>query len=168
MSKFQRIEYWQNRYQEQKTDKENNKPVDPITGLTAIDLAYLAGLIDGEGCLGIGKSVRGIHIPTIQIIMCDKEIIEWLCNVFGTALKTRIEKPPHRAQYHWRIQGHRAVNLACLLLPFLRVKAKQAEVFVSFGKTYSDDGWEKVLSEDIKLKRDSMCDEIRILNKRGC
>ena len=46
--------------------------------------AYLAGLIDGDGYLGIVKQKRAtykngiMYYAAIKIGMCDKKIIQWL------------------------------------------------------------------------------------------
>ncbi len=81
-------------------------------------LAYLAGLIDGEGYLKVEKW------GTIRLIigMTHKETIEWIYNNFGgniTKQKTKKGLP----FYVWRMnQGKDLFYLLLLVIPFLVTK----------------------------------------------
>ncbi len=83
-------------------------------------VAYLAGLVDGEGCLKIEKwgTIR------LSIGMTDKKTIDWVYNNFGgtkTDQKTASGKP----FYVWRMnQGKDLFYLLLLLIPFLVNKKK--------------------------------------------
>lgn len=78
-------------------------------------LAYLAGLIDGEGYLKVEKH------GTIRLIigMTDEKTIQWIYDNFGgnvTCQKTPAGKP----FYVWRMnQGKSLFYLLLLTLPFL-------------------------------------------------
>lgn len=89
--------------------------------LTAVDLAYLAGLFDGEGCL-----TRANGRPVIQIGMTDRDVIEYLTSLGGTM---REEHPPgnRRPLYRWRLLARREViEFLDAVLPYLRVKRDDA------------------------------------------
>jgi hypothetical protein len=81
-------------------------------------LAYLAGLIDGEGYLKIEKH------GTIRLVigMTHKETIEWIHNNFGgniTEQKTELGK----SFYVWRMnQGKDLFYLLLLVIPFMVTK----------------------------------------------
>jgi hypothetical protein len=83
-------------------------------------LAYLAGLVDGEGYLKYEKN------GTMRLIigMCDKKTIYWIKKNFGgnvTFQKTAKGKD----FYVWRInQGKEQLYLFLLLIPFLVNKRK--------------------------------------------
>lgn len=84
-------------------------------------LAYLAGLIDGEGYLKVEKS------GTIRLIigMTDEETIKWIYDNFGgniTEQKTQKGKP----FYVWRMnQGKDLFYLLLLVIPFLITKKEK-------------------------------------------
>ena len=74
---------------------------DNIEEISDSDLGYLAGLIDGEGSLGIGKSMqrgRCIFTPQIQMDNTDKKIMKKyieILNKFGLDKKPTITKRNH-------------------------------------------------------------------------
>ena len=84
-------------------------------------VAYLAGLVDGEGYLKVEKW------GTIRLIigMTDKKTINWIYENFGgnvTKQKTSKGKP----FYVWRMnQGRDLFYLLLLLIPFLVTKKKK-------------------------------------------
>lgn len=85
-------------------------------------IAYLAGLIDGEGYFKIEK--RG----TIRLIigMCSKKTIYWIYNNFGGNV-TLQKTEKGRNFYIWRMnQGKELFYLLLLLIPFLVSKKKIA------------------------------------------
>ena len=56
--------------------------------ITELDLAYLAGIIDGEGCLNISKT-RKYRYCRLTIANTDKSLMEWLVNKFGAGAQNR-------------------------------------------------------------------------------
>lgn len=90
-------------------------------------LAYLAGVVDGEGTVGL--YICGTHkkemLPTIEVKMTTKHIIELFHETFGGAFW---ERPPpkkfphHKTQWRWRLRGVRAVKVYKQLKPYLRLK----------------------------------------------
>lgn len=84
-------------------------------------LAYLAGLIDGEGYLKIEKW------GTIRLIigMIDKKTIYWIYNNFGGNVKIQKTKKGKKF-YVWRMnQGKDLFYLLLLVIPFLVGKKKE-------------------------------------------
>ena len=84
-------------------------------------LAYLAGLVDGEGYLKVEKW------GTIRLIvgMCDKKTIYWIKNNFGGNV-SKDKTAKGKSFYVWRInQGKDLFYLLYLLIPFLITKKKK-------------------------------------------
>lgn len=91
-------------------------------GLRRIEeMAYYAGIMDGEGCIGYYRSlsvaVEGLY---------PKTIID-LHTVFGGSV-SEIKRENKRRYYRWRIYGQDAARCLQMLLPYLREKKEQAEV----------------------------------------
>jgi len=110
-----------------------------------IDLAYLAGIIDGEGCLGIYKiktktSTGFYHRGVLKIDNTQKELIDWLINTFkGThSAATRItpSKKYERDIYTWCVTGDKLLNLCEQILPYLTIKKPNCENMIKFRKTF--------------------------------
>jgi len=84
-------------------------------------VAYLAGIIDGEGCLKIEKW------GTIRLIigMTDRKTIYWIYNNFGGNV-TKQKTPKGQPFYSWRMnQGKDLFYLLLLVIPFLITKKKK-------------------------------------------
>jgi len=99
-------------------------------------LAYLAGLIDGEGYVGIkrsrayscqGRKTKSYH-ARIQVRMVDREGVVLLAETFGGHLFT---EKPHcnngRPLHCWSTSDRQAELALTALLPYLRVKRRQAK-----------------------------------------
>jgi len=99
--------------------------------------AYLAGLLDGEGCFHLSRfktkfsSITYQYKPTIEITMCDKRTIDFVAKATGKNVrisKAKSGKPTYIVV--WCSQT--AINLSKQLLPFLICKKEQAELLIHF------------------------------------
>ena len=119
---------------------------------TVEQLAYFAGLFDGEGCLHIGdkrispKKSKGIRklvnksynarvnfSTAMSLSNTNFEVIEWLKSNFGGFITT--QKKPGKP--HWNLRKTWVMspcsnisNLLNFLLPFLIIKKKQALLMI--------------------------------------
>ena len=92
-----------------------------------VDLAYLAGIIDGEGHAykpnalnGRGERHLQARLLFVQSIKNNgKELCEWALKRFGGGITLT------RDLYRWQIQGKKATELAHVLQPYLIVKREQ-------------------------------------------
>lgn len=102
------------------------------------DVAYLAGLVDGEGCIRVKRSkpyrsVTGRQSPSyncsIHVRMVDEDAIAFLKQTLGGWYWR--EKGTHAANgrplYCWQATDKEAERILRSLLPFLRVKRASAE-----------------------------------------
>lgn len=93
-----------------------------------IDIRYLAGLFDGEGCASLSKSAKQFH-PRLIIAMCDELIVRDLARRYGGWVQvSRRGTPKHKPLYRWTVTGRNLLRLAPRLLPYMRVKKKQVEL----------------------------------------
>lgn len=97
--------------------------------------AYLAGLIDGEGCISIRRCKQGKFIyykPMIEVGMTDKGPIELLEKNFGNSAWYEIIPTGKRKLicHKWRVTGTRCLPILNAILPYLIVKKKQAEIVI--------------------------------------
>jgi len=111
-----------------------------ITQLTELEKAYLAGFIDGEGCITAEcPAIDGHNKPKaarvrIMLAQTNKPIIEWLHVKLGGTVCKKQAQGNHKASYNWVLNGQRATLLLIAIHPHLRVKREQAEVAIAFGK----------------------------------
>ena len=104
------------------------------------DIAYIAGLFDGEGCVTCKKKPtkrkdRGDKIYNqwyirCEIAMTDKAVIEWLQETLGfgwSAEKKYHTKPKYKRQWRWCCGYRDALTFAKLIWPYAQVKLHAIE-----------------------------------------
>ena len=99
------------------------------------EIAYMAGLVDGEGCLYVGLDKRrksGGHAPRLQIRMTHQPTIAWLASKWQVVVKKEKRKAPWRPTFKVMLTGQKALNLVQQILPYLITKRAEAEEFVRF------------------------------------
>jgi len=125
------------------------------------DIAYVAGIIDGEGSIGIykkfGKDKRRYYQLTVQVSNSNEWLIRWLQMAFGSYAYhhghyscEKIKR--NREIYTWSIVGNKAVDFLKTIHPYLRLKKPQAEIAIRFQenrnhKTSRLTGGEKAVME---------------------
>lgn len=103
------------------------------------DIAYLAGVIDGEGCIMINRfathrSKIGFQYRIIvEITMCDYQTIKFLADTFIRPIEERIL---HSGKIAYKIiwRNTPAANLLSTVLPYLMGKREQAVTCLAFQK----------------------------------
>ena len=103
-----------------------------------IKYAYLAGIIDGEGCVSIRKCPQGKNIyfkPMVEVAMCDRQPIDLLCSSFANnSVWFEVPKGKWRPQHKWRVTGTNVISVLEKTLPYLLVKKNQAILCLDFCK----------------------------------
>ena len=152
-----------------------SKKVPFATGQTSEQLAYLAGIVDGEGCFYFGQVKQGRYGNGTQwhcklaITSTTQCLTEWLNKLFGGCKEQRYrytskrsyERPIHR----WDATGELLDYLLPKILPYLVIKREHCLIMMEIRKTYSNIG-SKRLPEDIVNKRLELLSVIRNLNSR--
>ena len=111
------------------------------------DLAYLAGLFDGEGCVVYKK-----HLDTkrkdrpkrykvwriaLEMSMTDKPVMEWVHEVTAVGTlslnvknKSPSSKPHWKDQWRWRCSHRDALKIAKIMWPYAIVKLHKLEQII--------------------------------------
>jgi hypothetical protein len=98
-------------------------------------VAYLAGIVDGEGSFTIRKKTysngRTLYTPRITIGMNDARPLDLAYGMFGGAIRARRTTGTNvPCIFHWEISCTKAKKAAKILLPYLRVKPDQARLLI--------------------------------------
>lgn len=142
------------------------------------DLAYMAGIIDGEGCffMAIVKKragdgyVNAHYRGLLQISNTAECIMDWLRSTFsGTAsaiCRSTSSRKFEREVFDWIATGDRLLDICEQILPYLIIKKSHCENMIKFRKTYTEQiGSHKVSEENLRIRQE--CYEIsRKLNTR--
>ena len=130
--------------------------------MTEIDLAYFAGIFDGEGCVSIQPN-KGQLTLTVDVVNTNFEVIENMHKYLGghLSLRTQNKISPMRV---WYVRGHKCAESLKPLIPYLHIKREQALLAIEFSKTIGNPPCK--LSEDIKIWRNEAYKKMKTLNSR--
>jgi len=109
------------------------------------NVAYIAGLFDGEGCVSYKQYMRKRShnkkaYPTWQIrlemAMTDKSILIWVCEVLGVGTVTEKKYKTDytvgwKKQWRWRCSHRDAYYVSCLLFPYAHIKLAGIQKIIS-------------------------------------
>lgn len=141
-----------------------------------IDLAYIAGLFDGEGSIhfkrGIEKKKRHKGKPgyrlsnslrvSMEITMTDQSVLIWVHEVLGVGTLNkkprkglRVDGTKYLMQYRWRCTFRDAYHVCCLIWPFAHTKLdKIQQVIDHYAEQTSDD---KIISlDEYKMRKENV------------
>ena|ERR1041384_1710535 len=140
------------------------------------ELAYLAGLIDGEGCISINRLRRNgewkVVGAYVKIGMTDRLGVQLAQDVFGggmTCKKRTGNMACYKPMWTWTVCGLRAAYVIDCILPYLRVKLPQARLLLQYQKLIPLKGrnrWNSVSQQELS-QRWWMFDRMKRLNKRA-
>lgn len=155
-----------------------------INTMSIADAAYVAGLIDGEGCITMvcqapakrSRAKSDLHYVLVTITNTHIGIMEWLQEVVGgraanrtegTKSQDRMVQNNWKDRYEWRVTGKKAYALLEQIEPYLVIKKEQCKIALAMrdlGQWSSSNG---CTSEVLLAQRQKLMDEIRLLNKKG-
>lgn len=124
-----------------------------LSNVTPLDLAYLAGFIDGEGCFFIGnfptvsKCTGNRYLNYHCILKVSNNcvsVLDWICNTFHSrTTKFNKKNKDHTRNfitYDCYFTGNLLTDLTKMLLPYLKIKQPQAEVMLKMRATFPRSG----------------------------
>lgn len=99
-----------------------------------LDIRYVAGLFDGEGCVRINRWFKpgSVHVRYnvfAFIGMTHKPVIDELMAQFGGSVHCNHhsrKSPRHRDQFVWIVASQKAASFLRTVLPYLIVKRDEA------------------------------------------
>lgn len=131
------------------------------------DLAYIAGFVDGEGYIGIrlyhGNTItygpRTYYTITLQITNTRKDVLEWIkdtMNMRGSICSKWSNKNYWKQRnyecYSLNYFAARAVSVLEMLLPFLKIKSKEAELAIDVGRLCRRRGGKHLTPEELETR----------------
>lgn len=150
---------------------------------TIAQIAYLAGIIDGEGSIYIGnfshnkKTGTPYYQTNIEVTNTDENLINWLMINIGGRRNTytfkQTPKNSRRTVYRWIVAGELLTHLCHLLLPYLIIKKRQCQIMIEMRKTFEGTGiirgqfGSRFVDETILITRKKLFEEMRSLHCRN-
>ena len=122
--------------------------------MSKLDLAYMAGVFDGEGSIMISKQKPGASngsiSPSYYLRVSLGITDRWICELFRFNFGGSIYKKIYRGEKYfpawvWNLSGERAIRFLKVLLPYFHLKKAQAELGIKFqqGKRHFSYGRRK-------------------------
>ena len=119
--------------------------------ISSEDIAYIAGLFDGEGSIYYAKRIekkkkhkgKGYRESmsqriSMEVTMTDESVIRWLHEVLkvGTVVKKprkglRKDGTKYLMQYKWRCTFRHAYYVCCLLFPYAHTKLEKIQKIIN-------------------------------------
>lgn len=100
-------------------------------------LAYTAGIIDGEGCISIQKSTGLKHrrnfFLSVRVTNTNEWLVNWLKMQYGGCI---VFRPNHdgiaKDSWQWSLGGPKAAEMLEYIKPYLMIKRPQADLALAF------------------------------------
>lgn len=133
-------------------------------------IAYLAGIIDGEGSFLIERHRMGRFRPLIKIKMNDQRVMKWIHSTFGGTL-IRFKEDPNinrEAGFVWKMRDKiELLKIVPELLEFLITKKFQAQVVLAYAQAFNRGRSKARYTEDDLVQMTDLADLLKALNSRG-
>ena len=140
--------------------------------MEATDAAYLAGILDGEGCLSVGWRLKKYITPTLQVTNTDKRLIDWLLDTLGGSVYEQPARPTRKRCWLWRCAGQVARRAIAEARPYLKIKGAQADLILNMTRVTEVrrdrlGRLQQTLTAEQHAANASLVSAIRALNRRG-
>jgi hypothetical protein len=97
-------------------------------------LAYAAGYFDGEGSIGILSQGAGKGSQLrVEIRSCDLDTLRLFKNLFGGSLASQKYGRLPYPVFRWAVNNEDAFKVLGVMAPYLRAKAKEAQLVLGSG-----------------------------------
>jgi hypothetical protein len=92
--------------------------------------AYIAGIVDGEGCITKHNTQNSVHGYMLAVAQKDVRLLDWLTNTLGVGRRATRQASGVSV---WNVTGQRAVHDTLVgIRPYLIVKGEQADIAIAY------------------------------------
>ena len=134
--------------------------------LSSIEAAYIAGIVDGEGSIGIAYTTNRFTLQ-VSAHNTHEELMDWLAdkwdsNKYLHQYRDECWKPI----YSVTLSGKRAKELLIAIAPYMIAKRDRAQLVLTFP-IGGEEGKPRKLSDEDALQQATIYIQMKALNKRG-
>lgn len=153
---------------------ENSGP--PDGSFPETTWAYLAGIVDGEGCITITRlspnekqHTKNYRFQfTLVIVNTSPALITWLHDNFGgRVVRKKVDRTRHKQTWAWVLKESAAIPLLKRLLPYMVIKRRQAEAVIELKRDWVYFRGHRMISTEELSRRSALWEEVRRLNRPG-
>jgi hypothetical protein len=143
-------------------ESKKQRCLELLRGMSDLELAYLAGFIDGEGTISFRKMQKGYYRPILEIVNTDPFIVKYLQRYFWQKVsqcKNSRQVPYLRVN----LTGFGIAPFLEALFPYLIAKKLQAKLVLKYIEFRYWQEWRTSPSpEMVEIYQD-----VKILNSHG-
>ena len=139
-----------------------------LFALTKTEKAYLAGIFDGEGCVGYykrkGSRNKYSYVAMVLIAQSDFRLMSWLEDKIGFgSITTRIGKK--HFEYHWQTNKRQhVIEFLEAIEPYLIIKREQARILIAHLQNEGMEPFKRgMVTPEVLEKRENVYSELRRL-----
>lgn len=136
---------------------------------TAEELAYLAGFVDGEGCIhGHWTKARGsdtkIGAARLTVASTNLDVLLLCQKLFGGSICKRDLPRPRalKVSWAWCIGAQDTVRCLGMLSPYLIIKRREAEVAIELGQYIRPRGHVRISEVELKKRAELVAELCRL------
>lgn len=134
------------------------------------DLAYFAGIIDGEGSISLIKRNKRTKSNTFTLTVIVGNTNEWLIQQlkfsFGGGVYLIEGGGNNKDSWQWKICARKALIFLESVYPYLKIKKPQARIAITFQKHKKRSGIKGCSTQYLDFEGE-LREAITRLNKRG-
>lgn len=148
--------------------------------LTATEVSYMAGVVDSDGCISIGKmkgrynkvqrNVNPRYVLALIVTNTDENLMNWLVKKFEGRMKSRKKvKSNHKTTWNWTLDHGKALHVLRLIKPYLIVKKEQAKTGIELIEKWVSPkgGLGSMTPPEEVSRRESLYQTMKVLNQTG-
>lgn len=134
-----------------------------------IDMAYMAGFFDGEGCIHLGRYRKGKSSASLTIILVQKESEPivlaselWPQGKITVAHRNQ-EQNKGKSYWQFKLHGKAAADALAEMFPYLRGKRDQAKLAIDYQDTlnaFKGGNWSKWWTPEMVEYRNRVAQEL--------
>ena len=125
--------------------------------MQASDWAYLAGLIDGEGTIGLQKDRTKDKFPhpVVSIPSTSFELLAWCSEAteLGVLCNKKTYQPHHKKSRTWTVKYQAAMHILRQVYPYLKENEKRRRAALLFQWDKSTNRAGKYTNQQVNLRQ---------------
>ncbi len=125
------------------------------------DFAYIAGFLDGEGTIHVSNQLY----LTVRIRNTDRLVLEWVKSIMGDGNLYTCYRSSYLPFHSLEFNCTKAITVLKCLLPYLRIKRKQAQLAFEFQKRPQGASFRTPLTDEERHSRKAIYHQMRELNQ---
>jgi len=135
--------------------------------------AYMAGLIDGEGCISIyrfpstSRIKRNTYNMILRIGNTSKDMIDWINNNYEGSIHKQKRDEGYKDSFLWSTGAKSAEKILRKTKRYMVSKKGHVKIALQFRETFRNGNCRNGYNKEDEIIREYCYQSMKILNHRG-